>query len=67
MPDHNPRLHKADMEVIQNQLRANDSPETQQLPFFDSDDRKIPPLSAANAAGFTPVARQSPPRLARIV
>lgn len=30
MADHNPRLHKAVMEVIENQIRANDPPETRQ-------------------------------------
>lgn len=30
MADHNPRLHQAVMEVIENQLRANDPPETRQ-------------------------------------
>jgi hypothetical protein len=61
MADHSPRLHKAVVEVIQNQLRANDPPETRQLPFFVMDGRKTPPLSVANAASPALAARQSPP------
>jgi len=44
MADHSPRLHKAVVKVIQNQLRANDRPETRRLPFFVMDGRKTPLL-----------------------